>query len=85
MRPVEQTSIRHPAASSRESRERKPMGERGLIFHTLRQIADAIVGTFPRAFEVVVHDLSQPQKSIKYIAGDVTQRKVGGPVTDLGG
>ena len=83
MRPVEQTSIRQTAASSREPREGKPRGEKGLIFHTLKQIADAIVATFPRAFEVVVHDLSQPQKSIKYIAGDVTRRKVGGPVTDL--
>jgi predicted transcriptional regulator YheO len=54
-----------------------------LIFNTLRQIADAIVKTFPRGFEAVVHDLSTPQKSIKYIAGDVTRRKIGGPVTDL--
>ena len=83
MRPDKQTGIRQTAASSREPREGKPRGEKGLIFHTLKQIADAIVATFPRAFEVVVHDLSQPQKSIKYIAGDVTRRKVGGPVTDL--
>lgn len=83
MRPAERTSIRQTAASSREPQEGKPRGEKGLIFHTLKQIADAIVATFPRAFEVVVHDLSQPQKSIKYIAGDVTRRKVGGPVTDL--
>jgi predicted transcriptional regulator YheO len=49
----------------------------------LKQIADAIFGTFTRDLEVVVHDLSQPQKSIKYIAGDVTHRKIGGPITDL--
>ena len=62
MRPVEQASIRQTAARSREPREGKPRGEKGLIFHTLKQIADAIVATFPRAFEVVVHDLFQPQK-----------------------
>jgi predicted transcriptional regulator YheO len=49
----------------------------------LGQIADAIVETFPRAFEVVIHDLSQPHKSIRHIVGDVTKRRAGGPVTDL--
>ena len=66
-----------------EKQEATVMRERAQIFSTLTQIADAIVKTFPRCFEVVIHDLSQPQKSIRYIAGDVTKRKVGGPVTDL--
>ncbi len=59
------------------------MANNDQIFSVLMQLADAIVKTFPRNFEVVVHDLSQPQNSIKYIAGDVTGRKTGGPVTDL--
>lgn len=59
------------------------MSDHEWLFKTLAQIADAIVGSFPRNFEVVVHDLSQPRKSIQHIAGDVTHRKVGGPVTDL--
>jgi predicted transcriptional regulator YheO len=54
-----------------------------IIFRVLKQIADAFVSTFPRTSEVVVHDLSQPQQSIKHIAGDITHRKIGGPVTDL--
>lgn len=54
-----------------------------IIFRVLRQIADAFVSTFPRTTEVVVHDLSQPQQSIKHIAGDITHRKIGGPITDL--
>ena len=53
------------------------------IFDSLKQIADAIVATFPRAFEAVVHDLSQPEKSLKYIAGDVTRRQPGAPLTDM--
>jgi predicted transcriptional regulator YheO len=57
--------------------------ERECLFQALRQIADAIVETFPRAFEVVIHDLSQPHKSIRHIVGDVTKRRAGGPVTDL--
>ena len=57
--------------------------EKEHLFKILAQLADAIVKTFPRNFEVVVHDLSQPQKSIRHIAGDVTHRKIGGPVTDM--
>lgn len=57
--------------------------EREHLFQALKQIADAIVETFPRAFEVVIHDLSQPHKSIRHIVGDVTKRRAGGPVTDL--
>ncbi len=54
-----------------------------IIFSVLKQIADAFASTFPRTSEVVVHDLSQPQQSIKHIAGDITHRKIGGPITDL--
>lgn len=61
----------------------KSMTENELLFKTLEQIAEAIVNTFPRSFEVVVHDLSNPQASIRHITGDVTRRKTGGPVTDL--
>jgi predicted transcriptional regulator YheO len=69
--------------SQRESRTEPAASQNALLFRTLKQIADALVATFPRAFEVVIHDLSQPQESIKHIAGDVTRRKSGGPVTDL--
>lgn len=54
-----------------------------LLFSTLEQLARAIVKTFPRNFETVVHDLSKPQQSIRAIFGDVTKRKTGAPVTDL--
>ena len=80
-----QTGRKRESAPRRRSepREGRVARERELIFASLKQIADALVGTFPRVFEVVVHDLSQPQKSIRYITGGVTKRKVGGPVTDL--
>ncbi|MCE5242697.1 MAG: PAS domain-containing protein [Desulfobacteraceae bacterium] len=72
-----------PSRNCGEPREGTAARDRELIFGSLKQIADAIVGTFPRVFEVVVHDLSRPQKSIQYIAGDLTKRRAGGPVTDL--
>ncbi|MEJ5357486.1 MAG: PAS domain-containing protein [Desulfobacterales bacterium] len=59
------------------------MNEREWILQTLSQIADSLVRTFPRHLEVVVHDLSDPRHSIRHIAGDVTRRKAGGPLTDL--
>lgn len=60
------------------------MKETDLTLVTLTQIADAIVSIFPQSLEVVVHDLREPQSSIKYIAGNVTNRHIGGPITDYG-
>ena len=48
-------------------------------------LVDAIAETFGKNCEVVLHDLSKPEKSIIKIAnGHVTGRIVGGPITDLG-
>ena len=40
-------------------------------------IADIIAGTFGSDCEVAVHDLEHPDKSVVYVAGDVTGRKEG--------
>lgn len=46
---------------------------------------DAIAETFGNNCEVVLHDLSKPEKSIIKIAnGHVTGRTLGGPITNLG-
>ena len=48
-------------------------------------LVDAIAETFGKNCEVVLHDLSKPEKSIIKVAnGHVTGRTVGGPITDLG-
>jgi len=73
----------HVTGNFQDPQEEQVLSENELILTILKQTADAIVTIFPRDLEVVVHDLSQPQKSIKYIAGDVTHRKIGGPITDL--
>ncbi len=46
-------------------------------------IAADLVQAIGPGSEVVVHDLSQPESSIMAIAGDLTGRQVGGPLTDL--
>lgn len=40
-------------------------------------VADMITATFGSSCEVVVHDLTQPEKSVVHVAGNVTGRKVG--------
>jgi len=49
----------------------------------LRQVADSIVSFWGRPCEVAVHDLTRLDKSLVYIAGEVTKRKPGSPITDL--
>jgi predicted transcriptional regulator YheO len=51
----------------------------------LTPLVDAIAETFGKNCEVVLHDLSTPEKSIIKIAnGHLTGRSLGGPITDLG-
>jgi predicted transcriptional regulator YheO len=48
-------------------------------------LVDAIAETFGKNCEVVLHDLSKPERAIIKIAnGHVTGRSIGGPITDLG-
>ncbi len=57
--------------------------EHDQIFQNLSHIADSIHALFGSNCEVVVHDLSNLQKSLVYMKGDVTGRKIGAPATDL--
>lgn len=48
------------------------------ILKTYFAVADIIAGTFGQNCEVVVHDLTQPESSVVYVAnGSVTNRQVG--------
>jgi predicted transcriptional regulator YheO len=46
-------------------------------------IADAIHATTGVYSEVVIHDIRYPEQSVVYIAGNVTNRQIGAPLTDL--
>jgi predicted transcriptional regulator YheO len=52
-------------------------------FESLKRFADAIVAVFGERCEVVIHDFSNMARSVIYIAGNVTNRSVGAPITDL--
>ncbi|SFG97904.1 Predicted transcriptional regulator YheO, contains PAS and DNA-binding HTH domains [Desulfotomaculum arcticum] len=53
------------------------------ILKTLFPIADSIAESFGKFCEVVIHDLRKPEASILHIAGDITRRSVGAPVTNI--
>ncbi|HHD56098.1 MAG TPA: transcriptional regulator [Desulfobulbaceae bacterium] len=53
------------------------------IFQNLQHVADAVHALFGPNCEVVIHDLSDLQKSLVYMRGDVTGRTIGAPATDL--
>jgi len=52
-------------------------------FKSLKRLADGMVGVFGERCEVVIHDFSDMTRSVVYIAGNVTNRSVGAPMTDL--
>lgn len=54
------------------------------LFRVAEQIATGLVNLFPDRLEVVIHDMTSPDSSIRFICGNVTQRNVGGSVTKIG-
>jgi predicted transcriptional regulator YheO len=53
-------------------------------FDLLKDVGLAICSLLGRCCEVVVHDTSDLEHSIVWVQGDVTGRRVGGMMTDLG-
>lgn len=54
------------------------------MFRLLTPLVDGIAATFGRSCEVVLHDLQDPTNSIVAIRGEITGRRVGGSVTEIG-
>lgn len=46
-------------------------------------VLDGMVQTFTPFCEIALHDLRMPETSLVYLAGNLTGRKPGGPITDL--
>lgn len=53
------------------------------VFDLAIRTADMLVKMFGSRCEVAVHDFSDLKKSLIHIAGNVTDRKIGSPITDL--
>lgn len=59
------------------------MTEQQAILENLKQLANAVVSIFGKNCEACVHDLSNLQRSLVYISGNITNRQKGAPATDL--
>ena len=60
------------------------MTDKKYLFSLLGRIADAISQTFGEHCEVAVHDMANPNRSLVHIAGNVTGRSTGSPITNFG-
>ena len=55
----------------------------GRILENLKSIAVGLHKMWGEKSEVIIHDLKQPESSVIFIAGSLTNRQIGAPVTDL--
>lgn len=58
------------------------MKDKHIFDHAIR-IADMMVHMFGSKCEIAVHDFTDLQHSLIHIAGNVTSRQIGSPITDL--
>lgn len=73
-----------PIAGNVQSSGQEQFIRREQVFQFLGIAAQAIAQTFGSQCEVVVHDFADPEHSIVSIFGNLTDRKVGGSLDDLG-
>ena len=57
--------------------------EAAVILRTLTELVEPLAAIMPAECEVVLHDLRLMPNSIVAIAGNLTERKIGDPATDL--
>jgi predicted transcriptional regulator YheO len=78
----------HGAEVSPQSRESSSSSSSqirpSVVLRSLVPLANALTQFFGESCEVVIHDFSDLDASIIHITGNVTGRKLGGPLTDLG-
>lgn len=60
------------------------MSEKDAILAALTPVVDGLVATLGSFCEVVVHDFRRPESSVVAIAGSVTERAVGGAMSEIG-
>lgn len=59
------------------------MNNTDISLEALFPFADTIQAYLGKYCEVAIHNLQHPDKSLIYIVGNVTNRKIGAPITDL--
>lgn len=54
------------------------------VLGALKGVVPGLAATFGRSCEVVLHDYRQPDNSVVAVAGEVTGRRVGGAMSEIG-
>ena len=54
------------------------------LFEVLGRIANAISYTLGKHCEIAIHDMEDPNRSLVHLAGNVTGRSTGAPITNFG-
>lgn len=63
----------------------QPFENEAMLLAQVEQIASAVLHTFGEAFcEMLIHDFRQPDHSIVWIEGQLTQRHLGGAMSQIG-
>lgn len=81
---IESDAVRGVTVSAKEERHDSHPDAKRAVIDALGLVARVVTETVGDWCEVVVHDLRDLDHSIVYITGNVTGRKVGGNMTDLG-
>lgn len=54
------------------------------ILGALKAVVPGLAATFGRSCEVVLHDYRRPERSVVAVAGNLTSRRVGGAMSEIG-
>ncbi|GGP82765.1 helix-turn-helix transcriptional regulator [Saccharothrix coeruleofusca] len=54
------------------------------ILNALKDVLPGLAATFGRSCELVLHDYRQPDHSVVAVAGELTNRRVGGAMSEIG-
>ena len=57
--------------------------EDNVFLENIKSIAKGLYKMWGEKSEVIIHDLKQPESSVIFIAGELSNRDLGAPVTDL--
>ena len=54
-----------------------------IFLENIKSIAEGLHKMWGEKSEVIIHDLKQPESSVVFVAGELTDRDLGAPITDL--
>ena len=57
--------------------------EADFCLENIKSIAKGLHKMWGEKSEVIIHDLKQPESSVIFVAGELTDRSIGAPITDL--